>query len=278
MRARALAVMLAAVASTACVIKQDPAAPPPPAPITPSPTVAPPMAVAPPDAGSKACGGFEPGACPAGEFCRSCSQPDSNTYFCTTECVTNKDCKDPKRPSCEGAPSGGKTSKGFCAQQGMLHHCQSKCAAPGTPILTPTGERPIESLRAGDLVYSVDGGRVVVVPLVETTRVPVIDHQVVRVTLAGGATLLVSPGHPTADGRTFGDLWPGDRLGEATVAAVETTAYPYDATYDVLPDSDSGAYFAGGALIGSTLKSAGVGKMRGYPEISSSFGGLEAGE
>jgi len=139
----------------------------------------------------------------------------------------------------------------------MLHHCQSKCAAPDTPILTPFGEQPIASLRAGDLVYSVDAGRVVVVPIIAAGSTPAPDHQVARVTLTGGAVLLISHEHPTADGRTFGQLAPGDRLGDAVVDSVQSAPYPFDTTYDILPDSDSGAYFAGGALIGSTLRSIG---------------------
>jgi hypothetical protein len=30
--------------------------------------------------------------------------------------------------------------------------------------------------------------------------------------------------------------------------------YAYDRTYDILPASESGGYFAGGVLIGSTMK------------------------
>jgi hypothetical protein len=39
---------------------------------------------------------------------------------------------------------------------------------------------------------------------------------------------------------------PGERPGGPAL-------HPF--TYDILPDSESGAYYAGGALIGSTLKS-----------------------
>jgi hypothetical protein len=39
---------------------------------------------------------------------------------------------------------------------------------------------------------------------------------------------------------------PGERPGGPA-------RHPF--TYDILPDSESGAYYAGGALIGSTLKS-----------------------
>ena len=34
---------------------------------------------------------------------------------------------------------------------------------------------------------------------------------------------------------------------------VETVPYRHEYTYDILPASDSGTYFAGGVLVGSTL-------------------------
>jgi hypothetical protein len=133
--------------------------------------------------------------------------------------------------------------------------CQ--CAAPDTPVATPSGERPIASLRAGDLVYSVDRMQVVPVPVVATHENAVgADHRVVRVRLANGASLSVSAGHPTLDGRTFGDLRAGASLGGVPIVDVEVVAYGHDRTYDILPASDSGGYFASGALIGSTLKHA----------------------
>jgi hypothetical protein len=108
-------------------------------------------------------------------------------------------------------------------------------------------------LKVGDLVYSVDRGEVVVVPLIRTNRTPVSGHTVTRVQLATGAVLEISPRHPTADGRQFGELRAGDALDGVEVVTAAAIPYEHDATYDVLPDSDSGAYFAGGVLVGSTL-------------------------
>jgi len=130
------------------------------------------------------------------------------------------------------------------------------CAAPGTPVATPGGERPIAELRAGDLVYSLQDGAVVAVPVVLTGNTPVVDHWVVRVTLDTGRTLEVSPGHPLADGSHFSDLGPGMSLGEGVqVTAVELVPYRHDRTYDILPASSTGTYLAAGAWIGSTLRS-----------------------
>jgi hypothetical protein len=127
------------------------------------------------------------------------------------------------------------------------------CADPETPIATPSGDRPIASLGAGDLVYSIDRGALVIVPLVRTQRTPVSNHRVMRVTLQSGGVLLISPLHPTADGRHFADLRAGDALDGVAVTSAELVPYAHDATYDILPDSDTHAYFAAGVLIGSTL-------------------------
>lgn len=130
------------------------------------------------------------------------------------------------------------------------------CAAPDTPIATPDGERPIASLQVGDLVYSLDGRTVRAVPIVRATRRAVQNHHVMRVTLSNGVRIDISAPHPTADGRTFGELHAGDSLDGLSVKSAVTVPYEYSFTYDILPNSDTGTYFAGGALIGSTLTSA----------------------
>jgi hypothetical protein len=127
------------------------------------------------------------------------------------------------------------------------------CAAPDTPIATPQGERPIAQLAPGDLVYSVEGNGIVVVPILRVGSTPVQDHRVIRVELESGSVLEISPGHPTADGRKFADLVAGDRLDRDAVLSAEVATYTYARTYDILPGSSTGTYFAGGALIGSTL-------------------------
>jgi hypothetical protein len=67
--------------------------------------------------------------------------------------------------------------------------------------------------------------------------------------------LSISPGHPTADGRLFSDLAAGTTLdAQHRVVEVQLVPYEHDRTYDILPASSSGAYFAAGALIGSTLR------------------------
>ena len=127
------------------------------------------------------------------------------------------------------------------------------CAAPDTPIATPSGDRPIAELRVGDVVYSVEGEQTVAVPLVRVGRTAVRSHTVLEVRLDDGAVLHMSAGHPTADGRAFSQLARGDSLGGRTVVSAERVPYEHSHTYDILPASPSGAYFAAGALVGSTL-------------------------
>jgi hypothetical protein len=128
------------------------------------------------------------------------------------------------------------------------------CASPDTLIATPQGDRRIADLREGDLVYSVDRNAIRPVIVARAGRTPVTNHQVVRVTTADGRRLEVSAGHPTADGRLFGDLRTGGQLDGQLLQSVEVVPYRHTETYDILPASDTGTYFASGMLIGSTLK------------------------
>jgi hypothetical protein len=161
-------------------------------------------------------------------------------------CSNDSDCTDPAAPFC--VPYF--TAPSVCAR---CESCAALCASPDTPIATPDGERAIADLRVGDLVMSLDHGTLRAVPIARITSTPVRDHSVVHVALASGRAVEMSPGHPTADGRTFGELSPGDDLGGVLVIAVESIPYVHPATYDILPASDTGTYVAAGALVGSTL-------------------------
>jgi hypothetical protein len=105
----------------------------------------------------------------------------------------------------------------------------------------------------GDLVYSEHEGAIVAVPVRAVTRVPATGHVVQRVTLEGGRTLEISGAHPTGDGRHFRDLQAGGELSGLAIVDVRTVPFSYDATYDILPASSTGTYFAAGARIGSTI-------------------------
>lgn len=144
--------------------------------------------------------------------------------------------------------------------EGTWHYGQDQCpicAAPDTPIATPLGDRPIAELRVGDLVYSVDEGAIVSVPIARVGSTRVDHHHVLRTVLTDGTILNISPGHPLANGQPLSSLSVGDNVDEQhSVQAIELIPYLYDRTYDILPSSSTGTYFAGGALLGSTLSSS----------------------
>jgi hypothetical protein len=108
-------------------------------------------------------------------------------------------------------------------------------------------------LGVGDLVYSIDRGAIRAVPIVRVARRAIDRHVVVSVVTEDGLTLQMSGRHPTADGRTFDGLAPGERLDGHVIRSIAVVPYAYDATYDILPRSETGTYFAGGMAVGSTL-------------------------
>jgi hypothetical protein len=140
------------------------------------------------------------------------------------------------------------------------------CASAETPIATPSGERAISTLQVGDVVYSVHRDAIVAVPLLRVASTRVARHQVLRITLDDGRSFAMSAGHPTSDGRRLSDLGPGDSVDASRrVVSVERIPYEHDRTYDVLPASDTGAYFAAGALMGTTLRRPSPGDLGALP-------------
>jgi len=129
------------------------------------------------------------------------------------------------------------------------------CLAKGTLIDTPSGPVQVEELQRGMAVWSMDdSGRRVLAAVVETAVTPVPpSFQVVTVRLDDGRAVTASPGHPTAEGRLLGDYRVGDSLDGALVTAVERASYEKEATYDLLPSSTTGLYWANGILLRSTL-------------------------
>jgi hypothetical protein len=72
------------------------------------------------------------------------------------------------------------------------------------------------------------------------------------VVLADGRAVVASPGHPTADGRRVGDLNLGDVLDASRVVTTESLPYVGD-TWDLLPLSSTGEYWADDVLLGSSM-------------------------
>lgn len=154
----------------------------------------------------------------------------------------------------EGAVDSGGTVTVLSSRAGIPPACPI-CLARGTRIATPSGEVAVEDLRSGDVVWSEDGsGSRLAVPIAAVGRVPAAtDHEVVRLALADGRSVDVSPGHPTADGRRVAALRAGDLYDGAAIFSAARVRYENGWTFDVLPASPRGIYWANGIRLGSTL-------------------------
>jgi hypothetical protein len=129
------------------------------------------------------------------------------------------------------------------------------CLASNTEIATPDGNVNVRDLKQGMQVWSLDRNGVRIassVIAVSHTPVPK-THHVIHLILFDGREFFVSPGHPTADGRRVGDLQRGDRYDGARIQSADSVPYWDSETYDLLPDSDTGFYWANGILLGSTF-------------------------
>jgi hypothetical protein len=130
------------------------------------------------------------------------------------------------------------------------------CLARGTPIDGPDGPIPVDRLRLGDSIWTLDraGRRVAgTVMALGSTPAPV-DHKVIEVTLADGRSVTASAKHPLAGGRSIGELRIGDVIDGRAVTSVKTHAYDGGSTFDLVVSGETGIYLAGGIPLRSTLE------------------------
>ncbi len=129
------------------------------------------------------------------------------------------------------------------------------CLAGSTLIDTPSGLILVKDLQVGMSVWTTDkAGQRISGVVTKTSKVPVLPtHRMVHLVLNDGRELFVSPGHPTTDGRSVGDLMSGNLYDGVSVVSAIRVSYNESATYDILPSGDTGFYWANGILIGSTL-------------------------
>ena len=129
------------------------------------------------------------------------------------------------------------------------------CLARGQLVETPAGSVPVEALRLGDPVWSLDANRsrvAATVIAVGSAPVPA-GHDVIRLRLADGRVVVASPGHPLLDGRRLAELSAGDLVDASRVVRADRLQYGDSRTFDLLPSGPTGAYAAGGIWLGSTL-------------------------
>jgi len=130
------------------------------------------------------------------------------------------------------------------------------CLSANSEIKTPSGEVNVKDIKEGMNVWSTDSnGTIIKSKVIKINKVFVGDAQkIVDLQLEDGRELFVSPNHPTYDGKTISALKIGEKYDGSTVKSTELVQYKYQFTYDILPDSQTGNYFANGILVGSTLK------------------------
>ena len=114
----------------------------------------------------------------------------------------------------------------------------------------------MENITVGMHVWSQNSyGEKVKSAVIEVGRTPVPStHRVVHLVLSDGKEVWVSPDHPTATGQRVAEIKAGDWHASARVKSAESVAYAGSYTYDLLPDSETGVYWANGILLGSSLK------------------------
>lgn len=130
------------------------------------------------------------------------------------------------------------------------------CLSAASVIDTPAGGTSIKLVKDGMTVWSINqNGAIVRAEVIKTGRVFVgYTHKVIDLRLADGRELFASASHPTYDGREIKDLKVGDRYDGSTVVSADLVPYNFTHTYDLLPNTATGDYFADGILVGSTLK------------------------
>ena len=130
------------------------------------------------------------------------------------------------------------------------------CLSADTQIDTPDGKINVKDIQDGATVLSVDNNQdVIQSKIIKINKVFVGNaHRMIDLKMSDGRELFVSPNHPTYDGRVIANLKVGETYDGSTVESIELVPYKYQYTYDILPDSFTGDYFANGILVGSTLK------------------------
>lgn len=133
------------------------------------------------------------------------------------------------------------------------------CFPAGTAVATPDGDRPIETLAAGNLVlsWSADRGAVVPARVLDVKRRRA--HELLELTFADGRTLRVSANHPLFvparnDWVAAGELRAGAEVGVladgklVSVAIKQVANRAVDIDVFDLTIENTHAYFAGGVL------------------------------
>jgi len=167
------------------------------------------------------------------------------------KCAADADC--PTGQHCAlGMPLNGK-----CWKNGTP---EPMCLASDTRIATPKGEVLVRDITPGTEVWTLDkNGAKVAAKVGSVGNIPApIGHQMVHVVMSDGRGVFASPKHPTCaaakpGAATVADLARGSAFDRALVSTADRAPYTGTDTYDLLPEGDTGCYWANGVLLGSTL-------------------------
>jgi hypothetical protein len=131
-----------------------------------------------------------------------------------------------------------------------------RCLPADALIATPNGAKKISSLSIGDQVWSLDEyGQRISQPIKYLRKVATPDdHKLVHLFLDDDRWIKASPMHPDATGRTMSSLNISDCLDGAIIIHKKWEVYKEAFTWDLLPDGDTGLYFANDILMGSTIR------------------------
>jgi hypothetical protein len=178
------------------------------------------------------CSGPNDASCPIGYKCiQSCGPPVARVgdlpppYFCELNEIANK----PR--SCP------------------------ICLASNTNIYTPNGNVNVKDIKTGMHVWSLNNkGEKIESTIIKVSSVDVPKtHKVIHLILSDGRAVWASANHPTINGLYLGELKIGDLYDGSKIKSADAVPYWDNKTYDILPDSGTGYYWANGILLGSTL-------------------------
>ncbi len=188
--------------------------------------------------------------CPAAPTQRSCAGAGDTS--CGTGYVCIQACGPPVAREGDPPPPWYCETEANAAKPRMCPICLSADAA----IDTPAGPVNVTKIVVGMRVWSLDvQGRKVASRVIQVAHTPTPSgHRVVHLVLADGREVRVSANHPTIIGGTVGQLQVGAAYDGARIVSADLETYAGAATYDLLPDSATGAYWANGILLRSTLR------------------------
>ncbi|HEX6873529.1 MAG TPA: Hint domain-containing protein, partial [Micromonosporaceae bacterium] len=129
------------------------------------------------------------------------------------------------------------------------------CLERQTRISTPAGEVAVDEIKPGQLVWTLDWhGQRVAAPVERVVRrATSVPHLMLRLAMADGRVLIAAGAHPAFDATLLRDLRVGQRYDGSTIVSLGWVPSTSAATYDLRPAGKTGAYWANGILVGSTL-------------------------